>query len=79
MLETNIDRWKAQAVAEGLQQGVQQGEVVLLLRLLARRFGVLPEWVKPRLVQASTELLETWGDRVLDAKSLEDVFGDLLH
>ncbi len=87
MLETNIDRWKAQAVAEGLQQGVlqgvqqgmQQGEGVLLLRLLTRRFGVLPEWVKPRLVQANTESLEAWGDRVLDAKSLEEVFGDVLH
>ena len=25
MLETNIDRWEAQAIARGMQQGIQQG------------------------------------------------------
>jgi hypothetical protein len=87
MLETNIDRWKAQALAEGMQQGmlqgvlqgVLQGEGAMLMRLLTRRFGVLPEWVKPRLDQASTALLEAWGDRVLDAKSLDEVFVEVIH
>ena len=87
MLETNIDRWKAQAVAEGVQQGVQQGmqqgmqqgESLLLQRQLIRRFGLLSETVKVRLAQASLEQLESWGDRVLDAKSLDEVFGEVKH
>ncbi len=41
---------------------------------LTRRFDGLPGWVEERLAQASREQLESWADRVLDAKRLEDVF-----
>lgn len=43
-------------------------------RMLRRRFGPLPEWAQQRLRSASSEELETWADRVLDAQRLEDVF-----
>jgi len=43
---------------------------------LARRFGPLPDWVDERLRRASIEQLETWGDRVLDAAKLSEVFED---
>lgn len=59
---------------EGIQQGVQQGEVLVLERLLIKRFGVLPEDVRQRLVQASTEQLETWTDRLLNAPTINAVF-----
>ncbi len=65
--------------ARGMVKGRQEGESNLLLRLLARRFGAVPEWVSARLNQANTDLLETWGDRVLDAQSLEEVFGETRH
>ncbi len=61
----------------GLEQGIQQGiqgEAALLKRLLKRRFGDLPGWVGERLERASREELETWAERVLEAKRLEDVF-----
>ena len=38
MLETNIDRWEAWAIAKGVQQGMQRGEAFLLQRQLTRRF-----------------------------------------
>ena len=64
---------------EGLQQGLQkgklEGEALVLQRQLTRRFGPLPEWVQTRLRSASSEELETWADRVLDATRLEEVFG----
>ncbi len=63
-----------QGVRQGLEQGVRQGKVAVLKRLLKRRFGDLPEWADERLVRASREELETWLERVLDAKRLEDVF-----
>lgn len=49
--------------------------VLLLQRMLTRRFGPLPGWVQQRLQHATPDELETWLDRVLDASCLEDVFG----
>ena len=83
MLETNIDRWEAQAIARGVQQGMQQGmqlgEALLLQRLLTRRFGELSAAQQAKLAAATPAQLETWGDRVLDAASLDEVFGDTRH
>ena len=87
MLETNIDRWEAQAIARGIQQGMQQGvqqgmqlgEALLLQRLLTRRFGELSAAQQAKLAAATPAQLETWGDRVLDAASLDEVFGDTRH
>ena len=61
---------------EGLQQGLQQGESLLLRRLLTRRFGPLPEWAERRLKAAEPAQLEAWGERVLEVKTLEEVFVD---
>ena len=61
-------------IEKGLQQGIQQGEVIVLKRQLTRRFGPLPEWAEQRLEQASLQELEGWAERVLEAPRLEDVF-----
>ena len=99
MLETNIDRWEAQAIARGVQQGIQQGmqrgiqqgmqqgvqqgmqlgEALLLQRQLTRRFGELSAAQQAKLAAATPAQLEIWGDRVLDAASLDEVFGDTRH
>ena len=52
----------------------KRGEAALLLRLLERRFGVLPGWARDRVLAADTSVLEEWGLRVLDAATLEEVF-----
>jgi trimethylamine:corrinoid methyltransferase-like protein len=59
-----------------LQEGVQKGEATLLLRLLERRFGPLPDDITSRVHAAATTVLEEWGLRVLDAENLAEVFGD---
>jgi Putative transposase, YhgA-like/Domain of unknown function (DUF4351) len=86
MLSERLKEWahgyKAEGMQQGVQQGVQQGmrlgvqqgEGVLLQRLLTRRFGSLPSTIEFRLTQASIEQLEVWGDRIFDAESLDDVF-----
>lgn len=70
--------WERRGLEKGLEKGLEQGiltgEAKLLKRLLTRRFDGLPGWVEERLTQASREQLESWADRVLDAKRLEDVF-----
>jgi hypothetical protein len=69
---TSIERM---GIEKGLQQGIQQGEVIVLKRLLTKRFGPLPEWAEQRLEQASPQELEAWAERVLEAPRLEEVFG----
>ena len=73
------ERGRQQGILEGKQQGIQQGrkqgEVKLLERLMSRQYGPLPGWVEERLAQATLEDLERWADRVLDAASLDEVFG----
>jgi predicted transposase/invertase (TIGR01784 family) len=59
---------------EGLSQGRSEGQVATLARLLARRFGPLPEHVLARLRGATPHDLERWTDRLLDAPSLDAVF-----
>jgi hypothetical protein len=70
---TLTDRFDAWA-REYEQKGIEKGEALLLQRQLARRFGPLPSDVVAQLGTATTEQIERWGDRVLDAASLEDVF-----
>jgi predicted transposase/invertase (TIGR01784 family) len=78
IMPTIAEQWVQQGLQQGLEQGLQQGipqgEALVLKRQLARRFGPLPEWVEARLAQAEQGDLETWADRVLDAKNLEEVF-----
>jgi hypothetical protein len=85
MLATRAETWKRQWLEEGEQKGRQEGEqkgrlegrlegeAALLLRLLERRFGALPDWVRDRIAAADTASLEEWSLRLLDAGSLEDV------
>ncbi len=43
-------------------------------RLLIRRFGTLPVWVEAKLAAAELAQLEAWGERVLEAATLEEIF-----
>jgi Domain of unknown function (DUF4351) len=75
---TSIERIGIEkGVAQGLVQGMTQGEAAMLERLLDRRFGPLSDTVRQRVSAASSEELIAWGDRMFDAKTLGDVFGDI--
>ncbi|MBF0454693.1 MAG: Rpn family recombination-promoting nuclease/putative transposase [Magnetococcales bacterium] len=69
-----VNQEKPGWIQMGRQEGRQEGEAALLLRQLQRRFGTLPEEIQNKVESADQIALETWGDRVLDAPSLEDVF-----
>lgn len=64
----------AQGMEQGLSQGRQEGEAALLQRLLTRRFGPLPEAAQQRLATADAETLLVWGERVLEARTLDEVW-----
>jgi hypothetical protein len=65
-----------QGIEKGIEKGIPQGEAQILRRQLTRRFGPLPEWVETKLTESSTEQLEHWADRILEAESLDAVFQD---
>ncbi|MEW6489716.1 MAG: DUF4351 domain-containing protein, partial [Thermodesulfobacteriota bacterium] len=60
---------------EGRQEGRQEGEAALLLRLAERRFGPLPAWARARIQAADADTLLAWGENLLDANDLEELFG----
>lgn len=53
-----------------------KGRVAALLRLLQKRFGPLPTDVEPRLAAATSEQVDRYLDRVLDAPSLAEALAD---
>ena len=48
--------------------------MLVLQRLLARRFGVLNSKAISLTSNAPVEDIEMWVDRVLDAETLDDIF-----
>ena len=57
------------------QDAVIDGEVAVVLRLLERKFRPLPESARQRVAAADAETLLVWAERVLDANSLDEVWG----
>ena len=66
MLATAAER----VYAEGKAEGALLGQRRTLLRLLERRFGPVPSPTRARIEAASTEQLEDWLDRILEATDL---------
>lgn len=69
------DQLIEQGRQEGLQEGLR-GQRNLLLKLLAFRFGTLPEVVIARVHTADGAELDLWAERVLIAPTLTDVLGE---
>jgi hypothetical protein len=56
------------------RRGQVRGAGLVVRGLLEQRFGPLPESVLDRLDQADADQLVAWGQRVLDARTLDEVF-----
>jgi predicted transposase YdaD len=73
------EQWKAEGFQmgeiKGKAAGIEAGKADLLLRQLRRRFGSLPESVQARVQCASEDQLNEWAEAVLDASTLDAVFG----
>jgi predicted transposase YdaD len=61
---------------EGKLEGKLEGEVMLLERLIVKRFGPVTEDTRTRLRTATTDQLKIWSERILDASKLAEVFSD---
>ena len=69
-----LDMRESLFVKEWLAEGQLAGRVATVSLLLEQRFGALPDWAKTRLTSATDEAVERWTYKVLDAKTLDDVF-----
>ena len=56
------------------EEGRRQGGAELLLRQTERKFGPLGSHDRMRIELASADRLLDWGERLVDARSLEEVF-----
>jgi len=68
-METFIDRY----IAKGEQLGEQRGEAKMLLRQIERKFGPASEPIRARITEADSKTLLEWSDRILEARSLDEV------
>ena len=72
-----IDEWIEQGVAKGMAEGMARGRAVaarqMLLRLMRRRFGELPASAVTRVESETPEWCEEMAERVMEAKSLEEL------
>ncbi|MFY9825158.1 MAG: DUF4351 domain-containing protein [Thermoanaerobaculia bacterium] len=88
MLEKRVEEWNRELREEGrllglqegrqkgVQEGRQEGEARFLLRLLERKFGRVDPQTRRRVRGADAERLLLWGERVLTAERLEEVFAN---
>ncbi|MGE3927826.1 MAG: DUF4351 domain-containing protein [Lautropia sp.] len=66
-------------MAKGLEKGLEKGRELLLLTQLTHRFGALPEAVAARVEAGSAAEVERWARRILDARTLDEVFAEVFQ
>jgi len=69
------EQGRVEGRAEGRAEGEATGKAKTLLRLLDRRFHNIPEAYRTRVLAANADQLDTWIDAVLDAESIDAIFG----
>ena len=67
---------EAKGMAKGMAEGRVHGESHTLTRILERRFGHLPETIRAKIASADASALDRWVDQVVDATSLDAIFGE---
>ena len=59
---------------QGYLRGISEGEAAILTRQLQRKFGTIPEHYLSRIRQADANTLLIWGEQLLFAESLPEIF-----
>ena len=58
----------------GIAEGKQEGEQNIVIRLLQKRVGSLPEEIRKKIQTLSLNQLESLGEALLDFTAIEDLF-----
>src|SRR5690606_34262068 len=79
MRAETVDAWARKLMKKGRREGRMEGRSdglrQALLTVLERRFGAVPAGARARIEAAPAESLEAWLVNVLEARSLDEVFG----
>ena len=63
-----------QGMQQGMRQGMRHGESTMLLRQMERKFGQVSEEVKQKIEEADSDTLLEWGEKIISASTIDDVF-----
>jgi hypothetical protein len=74
-MKTTADLLREEGRLEGEARGASRGRTEVLLTQLRRRFGDLPSSFVARLATSTIAQLDAIALRILDEKSLDEVFG----
>lgn len=70
---SQVDQTRLPSFRIGMEQGLQQGEVLLLKRQMQRRFGPITPVQQARLEQLDRDRLERLGEDLLDFTRIQDL------
>ncbi len=74
MIAEHAIDWTAQWRQKDREEGRKEGEAQLLLRQLRYKFGPLDSTIEERVNSTDAAQLLEWGERVLTANILDEVF-----
>ncbi len=55
------------------EEGIQQGQVATILRLLNRKFGKIPEEITTKIESLETTQLDSLTEELLDFQTIDDL------
>ena len=58
---------------EGIEEGIELGEIKLILRQLRRSLGDIPPEISSKIQQLSVEQLDLLGEELLDFQTIEEL------
>ncbi|CAK0769634.1 transposase [Azospirillaceae bacterium] len=76
--QENREMWIAShriTVEKAEAKGEAKGKANMLTRQLIRRYKTIPPPIAERIQNATSEQLDNWMDQLMDATSLDDIFG----
>jgi len=63
-----------EGIAFGEARGKAEGEARVLVRLLEKRIGAVPETLRARIFAADLASIEAWVDRAIEATDFQSIF-----
>jgi hypothetical protein len=74
--EAAMGTFAQQLIQQGMQRGMQKGEYTMLLRQLRCKFHTISKEILQCLQDADEDTLLQWAERLINAKSIEEVFSN---